>query len=313
MVLSLLFFTATLLSSAAVCGALEVRYQAGLLSVTAHNVALSQVLEEVAYKTGMEIRVLDAGQQKVSVRFSGLPVREGLQKLLAYLNYILLEKKVAKGEMRPALVLVLGQAVYPPSEKSLNKVTSKNGRSPKGNLTAGGDSRNRLRALHAAASAGNEGAIRAALSDPDPIIQAASLDLLNERDREGSVGLLFNATKSPQPQTRFRAFELLNNNTLADQGAVMSALGEALLDDDAHVKRFAIRALAERGGPQAFEYLRQALRDSDPSIRIVTIDYVVRTVPSAQGLALLEEASLDGDETVRSAAAAGIENRRTIK
>ncbi|MGH8527445.1 MAG: HEAT repeat domain-containing protein, partial [Gammaproteobacteria bacterium] len=55
-----------------------------------------------------------------------------------------------------------------------------------------------------------------------------------------------------------------------------------------------------RGGSEALGLLRQALGDSDPSVRLMAVDSVA---PQEQGIALLQEALSDGDEAVRYRAA----------
>jgi HEAT repeat protein len=73
---------------------------------------------------------------------------------------------------------------------------------------------------------------------------------------------------------------------------------------DSSVKSYAIQALADRGGDEAVEALQLALRDPDPAVRLQVIDHVA---PQDQGLALLQEAFADDDATVRSVAAARLE------
>ena len=70
------------------------------------------------------------------------------------------------------------------------------------------------------------------------------------------------------------------------------------------IKGYAIQALAERGDPEAMRSLRQALRDPDPSVRMMVVENVIL---KEEGLPLPQEALSDEDEAVRSAAAFWLE------
>jgi hypothetical protein len=61
---------------------LMVEWKGGRLSVSAERAPLAQVLREVARRTGVEIQGIDGLQESVSVRFSDLPLRVGLEKLI---------------------------------------------------------------------------------------------------------------------------------------------------------------------------------------------------------------------------------------
>src|SRR5262245_31032293 len=63
---------------------LSVEYKGRNLSVNAEHTPLAQILREVARQTGIEVQRLEGLQDEVSsVRFARLPLREGLQRLLA--------------------------------------------------------------------------------------------------------------------------------------------------------------------------------------------------------------------------------------
>ena len=112
------------------------------------------------------------------------------------------------------------------------------------------------------------------------------------------------AARSEQPPRRLQALSLLHQTGQADELTVLSVLEEALADHDVTVKSYAIQALAERGGADAIEALRQALHDPDVAMKKVIIEKVVQT---AQGHALLQEALSDEDTTIRSLAAFWLE------
>jgi HEAT repeat protein len=283
-------------------GAPIVRYEAGLLSVHADHVSLSTVLAEVGDKTGIDIRTAERYEDLVSVRLSRLALADALNALLEHFNYAILQDRLADGEMRPVLVVILGRADSGP----IDAISPVEGGYPKGGMSA----EERLQELQVMALAGNDAGLRKALSDPDPDIRAAALDLLVERDRLGAIDLLLEATRSPEPKVRRRAFELLASSEHASEATVLRLLGQAIADSDMQVKSAAIRALAERGGPEPLERLRQTLHDPDSSIRLITLENIVRSVPAEQGAALLEEAAADENEEVRSAARSWMQARQ---
>jgi hypothetical protein len=70
---------------------LVVGWTAGRLSVRAEAASLAEVLGEVGRRTGIGVEgVASLGQEKVSVRFEGLTLREGLEHLLARRDYVVL-------------------------------------------------------------------------------------------------------------------------------------------------------------------------------------------------------------------------------
>jgi hypothetical protein len=78
---SLLLLVLLVLPASAEQG-LTVEWRGESLSVSAVRVPLSRILEEVARRTGLEIRGLRELSEEVSVRFSRLPLREALDRLL---------------------------------------------------------------------------------------------------------------------------------------------------------------------------------------------------------------------------------------
>ena len=255
------------------------------LSVTAEKVPLSEVIHAVASKAGIEVVELGEFRQEISVQFSDVSLHDGLQRLLADLNYVLIESVSAEEQQRPALTVILGGRVKSSAQRIIDCVFADAVDTSKG-LTED-----------------NETAIERALADPDPNSQALALDLIVERDHENAVPVLVEGTQSSIPEVRLRAIDLLVNSQ-ADHQTILSALGQAVNDQQREIRGYAIRALAQRGTPEGLSYLQAALVDPDPGIRMLTLDNIFRLVPPAQSIPLLQEAAnLERNEAVRSTAA----------
>ena len=275
---------------------LKVEWMEGRLSVTAEETPLAQVLQEVARQTGLEARGLERLQEKVSVRFSSLSLREGLQKLLAYVNYVILEKKSFQGDTQPVLVLASGRRTAPS--------TGERGEKPEEDPVVEEDQGRRLAALYASVQQGDSEALQKALFDRDQVVQATAYELLAKQDPEKAVAALLEATKSDQPGTRLQALQLLDQSGQAEARVALSALDSALGDEDVTVKGYAAQALVERGTPEAMVHLYRALHDPDPSFRMMVVEVVAG---KEQGRQMLQAALRDDNEAVRSMAAFWLE------
>ena len=95
---------------------LTVEWKDGHLSVHAEKVPLSQVLQEIASQTGVEVQRLEGLDEEVSLHFSALSLRAGLQQLLAQWNYLLCERPMFREGTQPILVIVAGRRATAPTE-----------------------------------------------------------------------------------------------------------------------------------------------------------------------------------------------------
>jgi HEAT repeats len=196
---------------------------------------LSQVLQQISAQTGVDFLNLDKLNEKISVHFSNVTLRVGLQILLADMDYGAIGGPDDPGTMRIVILeparsesTNAGPTAVPPVQAEIAEAEVKD--------------------------------------DSPPRFQADGLD----------------------PTTD------------------LSVLGQALGDKDSGVREAAIRALAERGGAEAMDRLRQAFQDSDSATKMVMIENIGST-PDV--LPLLKEASLDFDVSVREVALAIISNK----
>ncbi len=309
-----IFLTVFLSSSGLAQAPIKVEWKGGRLSVSAEKAPLSQILRQVARQTGMEAVGLDKLQQQVSVHLSDVSLSQGLQNLLAHVEYAITEDGSRPEGPRRVRLVVFGERTTSHLDVAAIEGGTKLKNAPAANkaviqaslMTAkelaakGDDQEKRLTALHAAAARGDLEALRQAILDPDQTVQATGFEILAEKDLQGAVEALVSATKSDQPASRLQALQLLDQTDEADEETILTTLRDALGDKDGAVKEYAVTALAGRGGPEVMGYLRKALQDPDPSVRIAVLENVAQ---KDEGLPLLQEALSDPDESVRTSAA----------
>jgi hypothetical protein len=297
---ALLVFLLSLITFPSIPAALTVEWQDGRLSVSAERTPLVHILQEIARRTGMEIRSLEALREPVSIRFAGLPLHEGLQQLPVH--SILVWQSVSPGDQRPVLALVCGRGA-PASQPALPHEARPDTERPQHEeapvVEDPQPQAERLAALHAFAQQGNEEVLQEALFDPDPAAQATAWQLLVKQDRQGAIAALIEATKSAQGERRLQALQHLYQSDQADAETVLAALSQTLTDEDIQVKGYAIQALAAWEGADTLAYLHQALHDPDPVVRMLVLQQVAQ---QDRGLPLLQEALTDADAAVRSLA-----------
>lgn len=70
----------------------KVEWNRGRLSVSAEMAPLSEILSEVARRTGIEVQGHENLQENAFVHFSSAPLLEGPESLLSGLNYTIMNK-----------------------------------------------------------------------------------------------------------------------------------------------------------------------------------------------------------------------------
>jgi hypothetical protein len=111
--------------------------------------------------------------------------------------------------------------------------------------------------------------------------------------------LLDKARNDKKPANRLQALVRLTALGKDDSVDVDLALETALIDEDPNVRGYAVQALVNRQGEGATKYLRQALQDRDLSVQIAAVENVI---PEGEGIAVLEEASFSPNELIRAIA-----------
>ncbi len=313
--LGVLFFTFSSFAQTPI----KVEWRDGLVSVAAEKAPLSAILQEVARQTGIEIQGIEELQDGVSAHLSRVELTEGLQSLLADCDYAL-EGGSSGVASQPVRLVIFGQRAT--SHRDVTTVSAAT--KPRTVLTleavpqetttvketdelepddpeakAEPDPVRRMGKLNSAVRRGDQDAVREAVLDSDPTVQASAFEALAAQDKDGAIQALLAAEKSDQASTRLEALQLLDQSSQADERTIFSVLHDALKDEDLRVRSFAIQALASHGGTEAMDDLRQALSDPDPSFRLMVISSVAQ---KDEGLPLLHAALSDPDESVSSLA-----------
>lgn len=262
--------------------ALQISFEHGLLSLAAHRVPWKRVLDRITKKTGIRFRSATPLAGSVSLSIEPLPVRQALERLLGPgADYICRYGRATDSGTTPTLpqeVWILGGERLARSEALADD---------------GGHSAEELGspAFDSASDVG-ERADEAEVTD----MQTGAGSAAERRETDTLVDL----AEGDDPAQQVQALSALGDRGAADDDTVRSTLEAAFADRDASVRGQALQALAVRGGAEAMEHLRQALRDPDPGVRIVAVE---RVELRDEGIALLQEALADVDETVRSLAA----------
>ncbi|MGY6215813.1 HEAT repeat domain-containing protein [Methylolobus aquaticus] len=118
--------------------------------------------------------------------------------------------------------------------------------------------------------------------------------------------LLETAASSRDEKARASALSRLIAEAPRGDPEVRAGLERALTDQSGDVRAQAVYGLALRIGPEAAPLLQDALRDQDPSVRLMAVSSAWN---DDTGAALLRAAAADPDETVRTLAAMKLEER----
>jgi HEAT repeat protein len=284
-------------------------FEDGRLTLAIHDARWDAVIDAIERQTGIVVRVEGQLDGTVTQAFDRVPLEEALRRLFRDIDHILFYA-ASPDQPAPRLVgvwMLRGEGLRGSAPAS---VASRDDSTERPTDQAREGLEERLEALARFAEERNVVALRRAVFDPDEVVQTAALGFLAERAPQEAISFLLVTSKSRQPDDRLEALTLLQRAAFADEKTIVAALTEGLADSDAHVRAYAIQALAERGGPDAMSSLREVLRDSDSTVRMMVIAHVSATEQSAR---LLQEALGDDDESLRLAVEAKLADIGTVQ
>ena len=255
---------------------MKVDYSKGLLSVSAERVPLSQILQAISQRTGLQVHGLQEAGQTVSVHFSDASVSQGVQNLLAGSYYVLLGDLASAQDVRQARVVLLS----PASDADIDIGDEGRASPPPVNEAQ--------RALW-----------RSQLMSRNPAEQDAAFREIARLGPKEAFDALKDALDNGDGVTRLRALQLMDQDGQLDRAAVMSALGTALDDRDTVLRDYAIQALGRETSTESLNLLRQQLDSGDANARLNVVQAVSQR-PDARPL--LQQAASDPDPSVSALA-----------
>ena len=297
------------------------------LTVKVTDMPLTKLLQEIARQSGLTLVLPGSLQDRISVEFHQLPLKEGLRRILRHQNFALeyAEQAPEQGQStapRPTKLWILsrGDAGHPgqPSAGEHPRAPSSRRDEVEDSPVLeeallsddAGEREEAVKALGASGGPEAVGPLSLALADEDEDVREAAIAALADLGGEAAAEALAAALEDQDRRLRNRAVEALQD---IGGEAAAEALGTALHDEDGRVRQAAVEALEEIGGEAAAQTLAIALRDQDASLREAAVE-ALGEIGGQSAMLLVRQALADPDESVRDTAADTLEQlRRQIR
>ena len=248
----------------------------GRLTVAVRDVSVRALVEAIAQETGLILEEHQSLDGKITVRFQGLPIAEGLARILGDRSYMLVYGVGASPERGdtarvPVRLRFLARPIAggPPAAPGAVSTTERAALFE--TLETYSDPWDKQDTIDALVETGDAAVAqrlgRAALADPDVDVRLAAVE----------------------------ALEVLGGPTAVEM------LELALHDREIAIREEAVGALEEIGGDAAVRGLTVALQDADTDLRLLAVD-AVGALGGPTAIHLLEYAASDPDGSVRDAA-----------
>lgn len=271
--------------------ALHVQIADEEVSVRARDVAVRDLLEDVASQSGLVVALYGSLDERVTMEFYRLPLHEALGRILRSHDFVLryyspssVGRSPGDAALSKLWVFSRGGGTDPVPAGSMNPAHRPGG---------GGE-------LQAMKAKENLRQLSAALSDADPGVRRKAVSELAGMDGDEPVSILidvalFDENASVREEATSGLGEIGND-------AGMPALEQALADPDIRVREAAVDALADLGGAESARALDVALSDQDSSVRENAV-YALAEIGGEVAIAALLQALGDEETDVREAAA----------
>lgn len=249
---------------------LELRVAAGLVSISAQDVPLQDVLDEIASQSGLVLVQESPLPGRLTVAIERLSLRLALQRILRDSSYQLYEATLRPtadeaSNDRPSTLWIFTKGTSTRSDAVEFLETA----------ILEDDLRARKEAVKVLANIGSAdviGPLSLALADDDSSMRIAAIDALAAIGGEEAL----------------------------------AALASAAMDDDAWVRGEAAYALAETGERSAAQYLALAMNDESPAVR-ASVAGAYAELPRENAIPALAIALRDPDPSVRLEAVEALE------
>ena len=272
----------------------KINWNQSQLSISADNAPLAKILTEIMAQTGLEIRGLPSIQDTVSLDFSNLSLREGLQKVLVKKNYLIIDKKSSDGTIIPGTVIILNSQ----TGSLMSMATEEPQAEADGDIPEVSARLSQLEQLIGANAPDLEESLYAATRDNEPMIRELAYQELYQRGDANVLDILRRDARGEDIDVRRTALAVLSQ---LDQENAIELLSEAASDINVDIRQTALENLSqtERG----LTLIKEKLRDPNPDVRIAAIETLV-SLGEGSAREAAREALHDGDEGVRAKAEA---------
>ena len=259
---------------------LEVEVADGRLTVAAEDVPVKSVVEAVAHEAGLTLEDSESLDGQVTVRFRGLPISEGLARILGDRSYMLVygvtsSQAPGGGAPVPVRLRFFEPSVVEQPVTGPGAVLDGGRAALFETLEFHADPWDKQDTIEALAEAGDPAIAQrlgqAGLTDPDVDVRSAAVEALATLGGDSAVEMLEMALRDAESVIRYQAVVALEE---IGGDAAVRGLRVALQDADADLRLIAVDVLGEAGGPAAFQLLEHAATDPDQDVRDSAEDWL---------------------------------------
>lgn len=252
------------------------------VTVRARGVRLREIVETIASRNGLALRLRGPLDERVDVDVNALPLNEALHQILREHSFVL--ERTARFTSVHAHTGTLW-IIPKGSAQAATSPSMRVGRTSELDALDDDDAIAKL-------------SIDALDADVNTRLNAVSA-LAEIHSGESAPILAAAALHDADPSVRAEAVYALS--AVGDAGRSSESLRRALLDPSPQVRQAAVRAFEDIGGERSVQSLAIALKDEDASVRTAAVD-ALSEIGGLTAVRLLRTASTDENSVVREAA-----------
>ncbi len=267
---------------------LLVRVDDGLVSVTARNVPIQDVLQEIATQCDLRFVQHVALDRVITLITDRQPLPDVLDEILSEESYQLFQAGV--GDPIPGALWIFSEG---PSNAPATTIFFEV-------VLFHGNLREKKEAIRELRRLGTPDAVQTlslALTDEDSRVRDAAFEALSKVGGEEALVAIASASLDSDPWVRSKAANALSSS---DTASAVQYLNLAFNDPDPRVRMTVVEALTDIPGEQAVAALSLALRDEDPAVRMHAVD-ALELIGGEIAFQALMQAQSDEDPDVADA------------
>jgi len=248
-------------------GDLSVRVDAGLVSLSAYNISVQDVIDEIATQSDLRVVQHVTLNRVVNLSFERQSLPDALDEVLENDSYQLFqaathEEGVGIDNPVPGTLWLFseGSSLAPAATMFFEAVILH------------GSWREKKEAIRELRRLGTPDAVNTlslALSDEDSRVRDAAFEALSRIDSDEAVAAAASASADADPWVRSEAALALSSG---NSESAVQYLKLAFNDPDPRVRVTIVQALTDIPGEQAIATLRLALRDEDQAVRVHAVE-----------------------------------------